>query len=67
MKDPIVEEVRGVREAYAARFNYDIRKIYEDAKAREQTGNHPIADLRPIELQPAPPQPVPDNDRLTRP
>ena len=41
MNDAIVEEVRAVREAYAGRFNYDIRKIYEDVKAREQTGNHP--------------------------
>jgi hypothetical protein len=35
--------------AYAARFNYDIRKIYEDVKARERTGDHPIAGLRPAE------------------
>lgn len=35
-KDPIVEEVRRVRDAHAARFNYDLRAIYEDYKARER-------------------------------
>jgi hypothetical protein len=48
-KDEIVEEVRAAREAYAARFNYDIRKIYEDIKAREQTSEHPVANLQPVE------------------
>lgn len=48
-KDEIVEEVRAVREAYAARFNYDIRKIYEDVKAREASSDHPIANLQPVE------------------
>ena len=35
-KDPIVEEVRKVREAHAAKFDYDSRKIYEDIKKRER-------------------------------
>ena len=35
MTDPIVEEVRRHREAYAARFNYDLWAIYEDIKSRE--------------------------------
>ena len=49
-EDEIVEEVRAARDAYAARFNYDIRKIYEDVKAREQTTNHhPVATLQPVE------------------
>ena len=48
-KDEIVEEVRAAREAYAARLNFDLRKIYEDIKAREQTSDHPIATLQPLE------------------
>jgi hypothetical protein len=32
--DPIVEEVRRVREAYAARFNYDLEAIFQDLKRR---------------------------------
>lgn len=26
-KDPIVEEVRAIRQKHAARFNYDIKKL----------------------------------------
>jgi len=48
-KDEMVDEVRAAREAYAARFNYDIRKIYEDIKAREQTSDPPVATLQPLE------------------
>ena len=53
-QDEIVDEVRAVREAYAARFNYDIRKIYEDVKAREQASDYPIAGLQPVEPSPHP-------------
>jgi hypothetical protein len=34
--DPIVEEVRRVREAYAARFNFDVRAMFEDVKRQER-------------------------------
>jgi hypothetical protein len=34
--DPIVDEVRRVRDAYAARFNYDLRAIYRDLKEQEE-------------------------------
>lgn len=34
--DPIVDEVRRVRDAYAARFNYDLRAIYLDLKEQEK-------------------------------
>jgi len=33
--DPIVEEVRAIRQRQAARFNFDIRAIVEDAMARQ--------------------------------
>ncbi len=33
--DPIVDEVRRVRDAYAARFNYDLRAIFRDLKEQE--------------------------------
>ena len=35
MNDPIVDEVRRVRDAYAARFNYDLHAIFLDIKKRE--------------------------------
>ena len=34
--DPIVDEVRKARDAYAARFNYDLRAIYRDLKEQEK-------------------------------
>lgn len=36
MNDPIVEEVRQVRDAHAARFNYDLDAIFQDIKEREK-------------------------------
>ena len=40
--DPIVDEVRRVREAYAARFNYDLRAIYRDLKEEEQRSGRKV-------------------------
>ena len=34
-KDEIVEEVRAAREAYAAQFDYDLKRMFEDLKAME--------------------------------
>ncbi len=34
--DPIVDEVRRARDAYAARFNYDLRAIFHDLKEKEK-------------------------------
>ncbi|MEC4677362.1 MAG: hypothetical protein VST69_01230 [Nitrospirota bacterium] len=34
-KDPIVEEIRKVREAHAARFDYNLDAIYRDLKEQE--------------------------------
>ena len=36
MNDPIVDEVRRVRNAYAARFNYDLDAIFRDIKEQEK-------------------------------
>jgi hypothetical protein len=35
-RDPIVEEIRRIREEHAARFNYDIDAIAADIKRQEQ-------------------------------
>jgi hypothetical protein len=35
MEDPIVEEVRKLREEHAARFNNDVDAIFEDLKRFE--------------------------------
>jgi hypothetical protein len=36
MTDPIVEEVRRVRDAHAAMFNYDLDAIFQDIKEQEK-------------------------------
>ena len=35
INDPIVAEVRKIRQEHAAKFNYDIDAIYKDLKSRE--------------------------------
>ena len=40
--DPIVDEVRQARDAYAARFNYDLRAIYRDLKEQEKRSGRKV-------------------------
>jgi hypothetical protein len=40
-EDPIVAEVRQIRERRAQRFGYDIHKIFADIMAREADSSHP--------------------------
>ncbi|MCX5656061.1 MAG: hypothetical protein NTY65_15595 [Planctomycetota bacterium] len=44
--DPIVAEVRKIRQKIAAKFKYDVRAIAEDARKREKKSGHPIASPR---------------------
>jgi len=46
-KDPIVEEVRRIREAHAARFNYDLEAICRDLRKREQESGHEVVSFPP--------------------
>jgi hypothetical protein len=36
MNDPIVDEVRRIRDAHAAKFNYDLDAIFRDIKEQEK-------------------------------
>ena len=47
-KDEIVEEVRAAREAYAARFDYDLARMFEDLKKKEEQNPAPRANLKPL-------------------
>jgi hypothetical protein len=40
--DRIVDEVRRTRDAYAARFNYDLRAIYCDLKEQEKRSGRKV-------------------------
>jgi hypothetical protein len=48
--DPIVEEVRKVRDAHAKQFNYDLKAIYSDLKQREQGSGRRYVSLAPKRL-----------------
>ena len=40
--DSIVDEVRKYRDQRAAKFNYNLRAIAEDANRRERQGGRPV-------------------------
>ena len=44
-KDPIVEEVRRIREAYGSRFNHDLDAICDDLKRKQQTGGREVVSF----------------------
>jgi len=46
-KDPIVEEVRAIRQQHAAHFNFnfDLRKIAEDFKKKERQSGRKLVSF----------------------
>lgn len=51
--DPIVEEVRAIREHLAAQFDFDIRKIIADAQRRQAASTSKIVSFqRPNQVLP---------------
>jgi hypothetical protein len=56
-KDPIVEEVRRLREQHAARFDFDLARIFDDFKRSEQARVLPDSPL----LSPPPRKRRPDS------
>ena len=46
-KDPIVAEIRQHREAYAARFNYDLDAICRDLQEKEKTSGRKLVSRSP--------------------
>lgn len=50
-KDPIVEEVRRVREAHAAQFNFDLQAIYDDLKAQEENSRREKVSFAPKRIR----------------
>jgi len=54
MNDPIVDEVRRVRDAHAARFNYDLDAIFKDIKEREKKSGLKFVDGVARQPVPAP-------------
>ena len=52
MNDPIVDEVRRVRDAHAARFNYDLDAIFRDIKEQEKRSGRKFASFPPRRVKP---------------
>lgn len=47
LEDPIVEEVRKIRSAHAARFNFDLQAIYQAIKEEEEKSGRQFTRLSP--------------------
>jgi len=47
-QDEIVEEVRTAREAYAAQFDYNLERMFEDLKKKEEQNLAPCSNLQPL-------------------
>lgn len=61
MNDPIVEEVRRVRDAHAARFQYDLDAIFRDIKEQEKKSGRKFVSFPPRQFEPNQPlQPPPE-------
>ena len=52
MKDPILAEIRQIREAYAERFNYDVRAMLRDLKEQQIKSGRKTVSLPPKRLKP---------------
>ncbi|MEO5333256.1 MAG: hypothetical protein H7839_14670 [Magnetococcus sp. YQC-5] len=50
-EDPIVEEIRKIREEHAARFNYDLDAIYKDLKRLEEESGRKMVSLQSKPIQ----------------
>ena len=46
-QDPIVSEVRRVRETHAAEFISDLKAIYRALKSEEELGRHEMVSFNP--------------------
>jgi hypothetical protein len=51
MSDPIVEEVRRIRQEYAKQFNYDLRAIAADLRQKEEKHKEQLVSFPPRPAQ----------------
>ena len=45
--DPIIDELRAVRDEHAARFNYDVLEIFRDIQAQQEASGREYVRLPP--------------------
>ena len=56
--DPIVDEVRRIRDAHAAKFNYDLKAIFQDIREQEKRSGRKYVSFADNGVAPnQPPQP----------
>ena len=58
--DTLVDEVRAIREVYAARFQFDPDAIYRDLKEQEKASGRQLVSLSPRRFIPKEPENVPE-------
>ena len=46
-KDPILDKLHRVREEYAARFDFDLKAMFRDLKARQERGEFAVVHRSP--------------------
>jgi len=51
-RDPIVDEIRAIRDAYAKQFDYDIDAIFEDIKRQERESGRKFVTRPPKRIEP---------------
>ena len=49
--DPIVDEIRRIRDAHAAHLNYNLKAICADLKKKEKEYGQPVVSLPPKRLE----------------
>jgi hypothetical protein len=51
MNDTIVDEVRRIRDAHGARFNYDLEAIFRDIKEQEKNSGRKFVSFPPRKVE----------------
>ncbi len=52
MQDPIVDEIRRIREEHAKKFGFDLDAIFEDLKTKERISTRKVVAMRPRRPKP---------------
>lgn len=51
-RDPVVDEIRAIRDEYAKQFNYDLHAIFQDIKKQEMASDRQFVTCSPKRVQP---------------
>jgi hypothetical protein len=52
MNDPIVEEIRKIRDAHAKKFNYDLEAIFADIQKQQERSGREFVSLPAKRIHP---------------